>query len=192
MLRVDAVVEVIRSVLIKFIRVHRRVIFPLDAERTSVRFIVVFQFIRTRARAELPLARSRGAMGIVDDGDASGERASGARRDTDAGAVPDHVQRRDREVARGDRGRSARGRRVADAGRPRGARGVVDTPTPGKGFCGRATRVDGQHDHVCWFCAHWYHGRRLCAPELCLCALKIVTVQRQTVTCPPFATSAIP
>ena len=62
MLRVDAVVEVIRSVLIKFIRVHRRVIFPLDAERTSVRFIVVFQFIRTRARAELPLARSRGAL----------------------------------------------------------------------------------------------------------------------------------
>ena len=69
---------------------------------------------------------------------------------------------------------------------------TITTPTPGKVCCGRATRVDGQHDHVCWFCAHWYHGRRVCAPELCLCALKIVTVQRQTVTCPPFATSAIP
>ena len=62
------------------------------------------------------LARSRGAMDIVDDGNASGERASGARRDTDAGSVPDHVQRRDREVARGDRGRSARGRRVGGRG----------------------------------------------------------------------------
>ena len=72
------------------------------------------------------------------------------------------------------------------------ARGVVDTPTPGKGCCGRATRVDGQHDHVCWVCAHCYHGRRPCAPELCLCALKIVTVQRQTVTYPPFAVSAVP
>ena len=72
----------------------------------------------TRAGAERVrrLARSRGAMDIVDDGDASGERASGARRDTDAGAVPDHVQRRDREVARGDRGRSARGRRVGGRG----------------------------------------------------------------------------
>ncbi len=50
----------------------------------------------------------------------------------------------------------------------RAARGVVDTPTPGKGCCGRATRVDGLRDRVCWFCAYWYHGRRLCAPELCL------------------------
>ena len=64
----------------------------------------------------------------------------------------------------------------------RAARGVVDTPTPGKGCCGRATRVYGQDDHVCWFCAHWYHGRRPCAPELRLCALKTATVQRQTVT----------
>ena len=40
--------------------------------------------------------------------------------------------------------------------RPRGARGVVDTPTPGKGCCGRATRVDGLRDRVCWFCAYWY------------------------------------
>ena len=30
----------------------------------------------------------------------------------------------------------------------RAARGVVDTPTPGKGCCGRATRVDGLRDRA--------------------------------------------